>query len=295
MATLKNIRKRITSVKNTQKITRAMKMVAAARLRRAQMALLAARPYRNIIEANIGRLFSEEQKNAHPLLKSVEEPKKAQFLILTSDRGLCGGFNGNLLRQTEHFLSHEAAHFENKLAVVGKKGRDYYRSRKVDFDFLPLQNQDVFSFAQAQQMASQWTEKFKQGEFDRLYLVYNSFKSVISQIPTFQQIFPLAMDLDAKQTASDTEIQEKVRIPVKWEGKPEIILDQLLMRYVASYFYLAVLESQASELGARMSAMDNATSNASEMIGKLTLQYNRARQAAITTELMDIVNGAEAL
>lgn len=274
-------------------------MVAAARLRRAQMALLAARPYRNILESNIGRLFSDEQKKSHNLLKQIEEPKKVQLLVMTSDRGLCGGFNGNLLRQVEHFLTHEATSFEaTQLAVIGKKGRDYYRSRQIDYEYLQLENLEEFSFAQAQVMASEWMTKFKQGQFERLYLVYNTFKSAISQVPTFQQVFPLPMmgeDVGDSTAKNKDAEKEQIRIPVKWEGNPEEILDQLLTRYIASYFYLAVLESQASELGARMSAMDNATNNASDMIGKLTLQYNRARQAAITTELMDIVNGAEAL
>lgn len=286
MATLKTIRKRITSVKNTQKITRAMKMVAAAKLRRAQNALMAARPHNQILEATLSRLVFAADAWNHPLLKGREESKKAQILILTSDRGLCGGFNGNLLRFVDQFLRHEGKKFEEvALSTIGRKGRDYYRAKKISLHSAETWKEEGTDYAKATEMAGDWLKRFQEGEFDEFYLGYNSFKSAISQEPTLKRVFPLEIP----------PLEEENPAPVAWEVQPEEMVSRLIQRRVATLFYLAVLESQASELGARMSAMDNATSNASEMIDSLTLQYNRARQAAITLELMDIVNGAEAL
>lgn len=286
MATLKDIRKRITSVKNTQKITKAMKMVAAAKLRRAQQALMGSRPHADFLEASLSRLVRAADAEDLPLLQKREEIRKVHLLIFTSDRGLCGGFNGNLLRHMEHWRSHEGKEFpEIDITVIGKKGRDFYRAKKVELADTQTWEQETFSFSEAQAMAAQWQERYEAGEFDQLFLGYNHFKSAISQVPTLKTVLPVTLK----------ESDEELSAPVAWEGDPRTLLKQLVLRHLATEFYLAVLESQASELGARMSAMDNATNNASEMIGSLTLMYNRARQAAITTELMDIVNGAEAL
>jgi len=286
MATLKSIRKRILSVKSTQKITKAMKMVAAAKLRRAQQALMGARPHAQILEASLVRLVQAAEAWDHPLLKVPENPQKGNLLVITSDRGLCGGFNGNLLRRVDEFLRHEGKEIpEWKLSTLGRKGRDYYRAKRVPLESAESLSVEGFDFTQAHRMAKAWMERFQAGEFDCFYLAYNSFKSAISQVPTLRCVLPLELSTPVEEVAA----------PVAWQGDPQAIIHSLLHRYLTTLFFVAVLESQASELGARMSAMDNATNNASEMIGSLTLQYNRARQAAITTELMDIVNGAEAL
>lgn len=286
MANLKTIRKRITSVKNTQKITRAMKMVAAAKLRRAQNALMAARPFAEQLKDTLLRLVAAADAWDHPLLKKLESPQKASVLVLTSDRGLCGGFNSNLLRTVSNYITHELKDFaEVDLSTMGRKGRDYYKARKIELKMAESLDQDNFDFGRARDWAETWLKAWQDGEFEVFYLGYNSFQSAISQVPTLRQIFPLELQAEAGDIGP----------PVVWEGEPGPIIDGMIQRLIAQFFFLAVLESNASELGARMSAMENATNNANEMIGSLTLQYNRARQAAITTELMDIVNGAESL
>jgi F-type H+-transporting ATPase subunit gamma len=286
MATLKSIRKRITSVKNTQKITKAMKMVAAAKLRRAQQALVGAPPHAEILQGSLSRLVADAEAWDHPLIRSPEQKNKAHVLVFTSDRGLCGGFNGNLLRQVEQWLQHEGRVFpEVGLSNIGRKGRDFYKAKKRTLASVSTWAEHQASFVQATQWAQQWQEGYESGQFDVLYLAYNSFKSAISQVPVISQVFPIAV----------TPLGETHPAPVAWEGDPKTMIDQLIARQVATQFFRAILESQASELGARMSAMDNASNNADEMIKSLTLKYNRARQAAITLELMDIVNGKEAL
>jgi F-type H+-transporting ATPase subunit gamma len=286
MATLKVIRKRIVSVKNTQKITKAMKMVAAAKLRRAQSALMQARPHARLLKESVERLVSLADAWDHPLIQGADEPKKAGILVITSDRGLCGGFNSNLLRKVDYFLNHDGrVYSEIRLATIGRKGRDYYRAKRVEVTSVLASVAAGFNFAAAQKTAAEWGERFRNGEIDALFLAYNHFKSAISQEPTIQQIFPLPLKPVDLNTVP----------PVIWEGPPPLILGELLNRFAATLFFVPMLESEASELGARMSAMENATNNASDMIHSLTLQYNRARQAAITKELMDIVNGAEAL
>ncbi|HEX5032918.1 MAG TPA: ATP synthase F1 subunit gamma [bacterium] len=287
MATLKTIRKRITTTKNTQKITKAMKMVAAAKLRRAQSALNQARPHFQLLKEAIQRWLAQADAWDHPLLRAVENPKQAEILIMTSDRGLCGGFNGNLLRNVDHFSRHQGKAFEEfRISTMGRKGRDYYRAKNIPTKENLSSFEEGFSFARAEELAKTYVDRFLAGDFDTFFLAFNHFKSAISQEATIKQIFPLEITKE--------EVAEPGP-PIAWEGSQEAILAQALPRNVATLFYIAVLESQASELGARMSAMENATKNAKEMIFSLTLQYNRARQAAITTELMDIVNGAEAL
>jgi F-type H+-transporting ATPase subunit gamma len=286
MATLKTIRKRITSVKNTQKITKAMKMVAAAKLRRTQSALMQARPHARLLQESVTRLVGQADAWGHPLLMGELEPKKADILVMTSDRGLCGGFNSNLLRKVEQFLRHEGRAYEQiQLSTIGRKGRDYYRAKRRDLKDFKSLKAESFSFMVAEEMAQDCITRFLNKEFEVFYLAFNSFKSAISQEPTIRQILPIPLEF--------AEMGEGA--PVVWEGSSARFIDQLLPRYVATQFFLAVLESNASELGARMSAMENATNNAKDMIYALTLQYNRARQASITKELMDIVNGAEAL
>lgn len=265
-----------------------MKVVAAAKLRRAQAALNQARPHLQLLESAIRRWLVQAEAWDHPLFKVAETPKKAEILILTSDRGLCGGFNGNLLRRADHYSRHEGKAFEEfNISTMGRKGREYYRAKNIETKEALNSFEDNFSFAQADELAQTYVQRFLAGDFDTFFLAFNHFKSAISQEATIKRILPLEF--------SKEETEEPAGPPIVWEGSREAILASALPRYVATLFYIAVLESRASELGARMSAMENATSNAKEMIHSLTLQYNRARQAAITTELMDIVNGAEAL
>ncbi len=261
-------------------------MVAAAKLRRANNALNYARPHAKFLHDSLGRLLQEADAWNHPLIAKKDEPKKAEVWVMTSDRGLCGGFNGNVLRKVEDFLQHDGKLLEDiKLSTFGRKGRDYYKAKHKEVKESLRGLGEGFTFPQAMEMARGWIEKFLNGEWDILYLAYNSFKSAIVQVPVLVQLLPL--ELSPQEETQDS--------PLYWEGSPEKIINELLPRYLATQIFLAVLESQASELGSRMSAMENATNNARDMIFNLTLQYNRARQASITTELMDIVNGAEAL
>jgi F-type H+-transporting ATPase subunit gamma len=282
MPSLKDLRKRIASVRSTQQITKAMKMVAAARLRRAQEAAERARPY----AAKLTEMFTEVvaglSEDAHPLLARRAEAR-ADLIVLTSDRGLCGGYNANLLRQAEVFLRDHAEE-KTQLVLVGRKALDYFRRRGV----APLsEHAGVLGTPSAQvagKLADRVTARFAEGETDAVYLLYSRFQSAISQVPTIVRLLPV--DAPAEDTSPVEYIFEPPR--------PEL-LAALLPRYIQTRLLQALLESIASELGARMTAMDNATRNASEMIDRLTLSMNRARQAAITTELMEIVSGAEAL
>lgn len=290
MATLKDIRKRITSVKNTQKITKAMKMVAAAKLRRAQGALLQARPYGAHLRSLLTEISAYINPEKNHFLKQAPQGKAA-LLVFSSDRGLCGGFNSNLLRKVNTFLYHEAkSHEQVEIQVIGKKARDFFKARKIEVQ-KELQNVVTgFSFENALEVAHEILKQFSEGHFSNFYLAYNGFKSAISQEIRIRKILPLSMDDLSAPGLDHTGI-----FPIIFEPSSQELFDDLVPRYIASEIYLAHLESVASELGARMSAMENATSNAKEMINSLTLAYNRARQATITKELMDIVNGAESL
>lgn len=281
MATLKSIRKRISSVKSTQKITKAMKMVAAAKLRRAQQAVVHARPYANYLQQIMISMASSQE--SHPLFQESLQPTKACFLIYTSNRGLCGGFNSSLLRKVETFLKSLSHHYKQiDIQMIGKKGRDFYKSKKRSLkDVLLL---DALSFEEAKKMALPMIDGFLKGHYDEYYLGYNRFKSALSQEVTIEKLLPIKAV--AKQTTT---------VDYLFEPSKKDVLETIIPKYVATQIYRAHLESNASELGARMTAMGSATTNAGEMMDKLTLQYNRLRQAAITKELMDIVNGAEAI
>ena len=284
MATLSDIKKRIGTVKNTQKITKAMKMVAAAKLRRAQSAVIGSRPFSKKLKELVVDIASNSRDN--PLFTKRDEVKKVELLVFTSNKGLCGAFNSNLLRRTEAFIRDlDEKHIPYSLNVIGKKGRDYFKARDVKIDSENQEWATKFPFEDANQMVEEVSKRFIAGDFDEYYLVYNEFMSAIKIEPTFQKLFPLEIESQ----------DESYGIDYIYEPSKEELLESLLPRYLSTQVYKAHLESLASELGSRMSAMDNATNNAKDMIGKLTLQYNRARQSSITTELMDIVNGAEAL
>jgi F-type H+-transporting ATPase subunit gamma len=283
MPSLKDLRKRIGSVRSTQQITKAMKMVAAARLRRAQESAESARPYAAKLTEMFSAVVAGLSEEAHPLLARRDE-KRIDLIVLTSDRGLCGGFNANLIRQAEAF-TRDHGEQRLQLMLVGRKGLDHYRRRRVTpvFERTGVLNSPTTAVAGA--LAERVTTRFAEGETDAVYLIYSRFQSVIAQIPTIVRLLPVDAPADA-----DVPAVEYIFEP----PRPEL-LGRLLPRYVQTRLLQALLESIASEFGARMTAMDNATRNASEMIDRLTLSMNRARQAAITTELMEIVSGAEAL
>lgn len=287
MANLRAIRKRVSSVKSTQQITRAMKMVSAAKLRRAQDAINAARPYarkmREVVTAVAGRAGSD----AHPLL-TAREGKKLALLVVTSDRGLCGSFNSGLTRAVYRFLNeHRDEYEEITLFVVGRKGRDFFRRREIPIRKEYLGVLGAVSRQHAETVAGDLVGGFLDGEFDEVQIAFNEFRSAISQNVRFEQMFPIALESSGK-TAGD-------EVDYLYEPSREEILATLLPKYVQTTILRVLLESVAGEHGARMTAMDAATSNSADMIARLTLQMNRARQATITTELTEIVSGAEAL
>lgn len=299
MPSLKAIRKRIGSVKSTQKITRAMKMVAGARLARAQSRILAMRPYAVNLQQVLGAIVGGEADETgeaaplHPLL--VRRPaKRVLYIVLSSDRGLCGSFNAQVNKASER-LWREAEASGNKVSfyVIGRKARDYLkrRSAPVDHEFAGVW--DKLDVAQAREIAHQALAPFKRGEVDAIYLVYNLFKSAISQELMVDPLLPIAQPELERDLARDGAAG--ITRDYLFEPDRGALLDRLVPMYVEIAVLRALYESQASEFGARMSAMDSATKNAKDMIGKLTLQYNRARQAAITKELMEIIGGSEAL
>ncbi len=298
MPSLKSIRKRITSTKATQKITRAMKMVAGARLTRAQQRIVALRPYAqktSTVLNNVARVAilanpdEADSMSSHPLLARRKE-EKVLFLVLSSDRGLCGAFNTNINKaaQREWTAAKEAGK-QASFATIGKKVREYLarRGATIDHDFVKLY--DGLDLSKARQVVEWLVPRFRRGEYDAIYLVYNEFKSAIAQQLVVQPLLPLAV---AREGVSVKDVSAS---EVLFEPNQEALLDRLVPMYIEISLYRALLESQASEYGARMTAMDAATRNAKDMIGRLTLVYNRARQAAITKELMEIIGGAEAL
>ena len=289
MPSLRDIRNRIGSVKSTRQITKAMKMVAAAKLRRAQDAILRARPYAQLIEQTLSRVAARaaaDEAQAHPLL-AARPLRRAGLVVITSDRGLAGGFNSNICRFAQRFLTENSERFEQiLLATIGRKGRDYFRARKVEVrkDYTGV-HADL-KYAKAEEIAREYTERYLAGDVDAVFLAYNEFKSAISQKPVVFQLLPVVPTADAASAPA---------VDFKYEPSREVLLETLVPRHLATQVWRALLESAASEHGARMSAMESATKNAEEMIGMLTLQYNRARQAYVTKELMEIVSGAEAL
>jgi F-type H+-transporting ATPase subunit gamma len=282
MPSLKALRKRIATVRSTQQITKAMKMVAAAKLRRAQEAAERARPYAAKLTEMFAAVAAGTEPDAHPLLARRPE-RRVELLVLTSDRGLCGGYNSNLLRFAEGFVR-ERGTVEAAFAVVGRKGLEYYRrrSRRIVLQRVGILTEPPHVIAA--ELAAELVRRFTAEETDAVYLVYTRFRSAISQIPTAVPLLPVAAP------AGDAPPADYI-----FEPERPALLGRLLPRYVEALVTQALLEAIASEHGARMTAMDSATNNASDMIGRLTLSMNRARQATITKELMEIVSGAEAL
>ena len=282
MPSLKALRKRIATVRSTQQITRAMKMVAAAKLRRAQEAAERARPYAAKLTEMFAAVAAGVEPEAHPLLARRPE-QRIDLLVLTSDRGLCGGYNANLLRFAAGFVrQHGGA--ETAVVVVGRKGLEYYRRRSAR---VVAHRQGILTTAptaMAAELAGEVTRRFVAEETDAVYLVYTRFRSALSQLPSVAPVLPVAAP------STDAPVSDYI-----FEPKRPELLARLLPRYIEVLVTQALFEAIASEHGARMTAMENATRNAGEMIDRLTLSMNRARQATITKELMEIVSGAEAL
>jgi F-type H+-transporting ATPase subunit gamma len=306
---LKAIRKRISSVRSTQKITRAMKMVAGARLARAQQRILALRPYAvhtaqviaevtetyAEVEAGIDYDVMQLVEEEHPLLARRPE-QSSLLLVITSDRGLCGAFTANINRAAEKaWKQRKAAQKKVQVAVIGRKGRDFVRRRDVEVAHVFERVWDRLDLEQARMVARTVLRPFLSGEVDSIYLVYNEFKSAMSQRVVLEPLLPVQRAILSSTTAQERAEASAVSREFIFEPDRRALFERLVPMYVEISILRALYESMASELGARMTAMDAATKNASEMIDKLTLKYNRARQAAITTELMEIIGGADAL
>ena len=291
MASLDDLKKRITSVKSTQKITKAMKMVAAAKLKRAQENAEKGRPYSekmNNIILNLSNGISDKE-NAPKLLAGTGQDKVHLCVVLTSDRGLCGGFNSNIIKKAKAYFSKMVSEGKNfKIITVGSKGDDQLKRQYNDkiVERISFKDSKNVNFFDAEKVSKTIIESFQKNEFDVCIIFYNKFKNVITQIPQAQQIIPLK--------SSDTK-KEDEKDNYEFEPEEDEILGNLLPKNISTQIFKAMLENSASEQGSRMSAMDNATRNAGEMVDKLTIQYNRSRQAAITKELIEIISGAESL
>ena len=288
MATLRDIQRRIRSVQSTQKITRAMKLVAAAKLRRAQERIISARPYATKMAELLGNLVSGQGSEgaAHPLLEQREGPRR-QIVIITADKGLAGAFNSNIIRRSLEFVRSSNT-TELTLVVVGRKARDFYRRRQFTIKRDMIGFWDKLAYSHAQELADYFMAQYLEGEVDEVHLIYNEFRSVAVQRPVRVQLLPIP-----KTEAPSTETEAAV--DYIYEPSPEAILGDLLPRHVRMQVYRALMESLAGEYGARMTAMEAATKAAKDMINILSIQYNKARQEKITKELLDIVGGAEAL
>lgn len=287
MPNLRDIKRRIRSVKNTQQITKAMKLVAASKLRKAQQAILVARPYAIKIMHVLNHLAARCNLDLHPLLEN-REGNKVLYLVITSDKGLCGGFNGSVLRRAMREVEANRGK-DISFVIAGKKGKEFFRVRpqKILHEYLDWTRD--FDYMKADEIADLLAGMFAEKTVDRVFVVYNEFKSVMQQDVVVEQLLPVVPE--------EMEVGREVGHVVDYIYEPdeETIMEDLVKRYMTVQVYRAFLESSASEHGARMTAMDSATRNAGDMIGGLSLTYNKARQAYITKELIEIVNGAEAL
>src|SRR3954468_1528195 len=297
MPSLIDLRRRVRAVKNTQQITKAMKMVAASKLRRAQERMSAARPYATQLQRVLGSVASRVDSSIHPLLASREigPDSRTLVIVVSGDKGLCGSFNTNLIKAAGAFILESAQ--KCALGLVGRKGRVYFGRRGFDVAFEEVGIFQKLSYADAQRIAQTAVDVFIKGEVDRVVLVYNEFKSVISQRTVVQQLLPIASaEVDSAAASSKAEAATHLaQIDYLYEPSPQEIFNQLLPRYVEVQVYRALLESNAAFFAAQMTAMDTATKNSAEMIGSLTLYMNKVRQAAITREIIEVVSGAQAL
>ena len=281
MPSLIDLRRRIRAVKNTQQITKAMKMVSAAKLRRAQDAMFAARPYARKMMEVLSSMAARAEATAHPLLEP-REGERILLVLVTADKGLCGGFNANIIRTAARFVT-DRKERGIELGLVGRKGRDALKRRGFKVRFERIGVFQALQYRTAREMAKELTDAFINGEFDEVFLVYNEFKSVIQQNVVVERLLPIAkLTFDPKEPALD----------YLYEPGPGQIFANLLPRHVEFQVWRALLESAAAEHGARMTAMDAATNNADDMIERLTLYMNKVRQAAITKEIIEVVSGA---
>ena len=290
MATLKDIQLRMNSIKNTMQITKAMKMVAASKMRKAEESITNSRPYSEKLSAIISNLSDGVDSSAHPLLMK-REGGKAVVLLISTDRGLCGGLNVNLCKQLNSFIPDQSNNFEVvELVTFGKKGTEYFKNRDGNIveSFRDLKDKEMADALQ--KTIRDLTEKYIAGEFNHLFLAYNRFNNVVSQTPLIKQVLPIE-----PPKTEDSESGSEAGTQFIFEPSSIGILDTILPQYVENQAFTALLDNNASEHAARMTAMDSATNNASDMLGKLQIQYNRARQAAITSELIEIISGAEAV
>ena len=282
MANIKEIKTRIESIRSTKQITNAMKMVAAANLRKAQDRILKARPYADHINAMLRSIKFKNATNAHPLITEAEEEGKAAFIVVTSDRGLCGAFNSQILKEALRYLKENP---ETEIICIGKKGNDYLKKRtdKIIKSYVNLFNEMDFSVSR--EVSEQIIELFLEQNYNKIDVLYNEFKSAIQQKIIIKQLLPIV----------PAETDEISSLDYLYEPDEDTIIDELGRKYINVDIWRIMLESSAAEQGARMTAMDSATDNAAELIETLTLTYNRARQAAITKEIIEIASGAEAI
>ncbi|NWF75989.1 MAG: ATP synthase F1 subunit gamma [Nitrospirae bacterium] len=291
MPTLRDIRKRLRAIQNTKKITAAMKMVAAAKLRKVQDRMLNFRPYATRMETVLSDLAKVAEREIHPLL-ALRPRKKVEVLVITSDKGLCGAFNANLLRYTAKYLDslrHEGV--ELSMNIVGRKARDYFRRRNVQMRKTWLGLSGKITYSDAQNIAKDLIENYVNETMDEVVVIYNEFKSLISQKVTTLKLLPIGTLEPEGEAAKESSVFGDYM----YEPSRQRIFETLLPKHIEIQIYRALLESSASEEAARMTAMENATKNCSEMIDKVTLLANKVRQASITKELMDVVGGVEAL
>jgi F-type H+-transporting ATPase subunit gamma len=279
-----DLRRRIRSVKNTQQITKAMKMVAAAKLRRAQERMMSARPYAAGLREVLASISRRVDVSKHPLLETRETESKVLLLVVTADRGLCGAFNTNVIRAAQNAIA-EKGWQQVELLPIGRKALDFYKRRSLPIRRQATQVYNALSLDTASGIAKALAEDFINGEFDAIYVIFNEFKSVIAQNVRLQRLLPLENNFAGEQG------QE---IEYIYSPEPEEILSELLPKHIEFQIFRVLLESAAAEQGARMAAMESATKNASDMIAHLTLTYNRIRQASITKEIIEIVSGAAA-
>ncbi len=300
MANLLDIRSRIKSVKNTQQITKAMKMLSAAKLKRAQDTVVSARPFANKMMQVLGELASHTDENFHHPLLDARGDERYLIVLVTADKGLAGAFNSNLIKAAQAFMrEHEGKQFV--MMPVGRKGRDFFRRRNVEFlqEYIGLTGKGRVDYSEAVDVAREVIKRFTEDEtLDKAFLIYNEFKSVLQQRVIIEQLLPVsraASGVDETAAASADPSRPVNLTDYIYEQPPAEIFSRLLPRLVETQIFRALLESVASEHGARMTAMDSATKNAGELIGTLTLNMNRVRQAAITNEIIEVVSGASAM
>lgn len=288
MATLRDIKLRIKGVKNTQQITKAMKMVAAARLRKAQENIINARPYAKKISLMLSHLATEEDRQNNPFV-AKREVKNVGVAVVTADRGLCGAFNTNLIKEASGYLKElEEQNINYSLFCVGKKGSDFFRKRDYDVSNFHTGIFSSLDYSWANQIADELISVYLNGTFEKIVIIFNEFKSIIQQKIVIDEFLPIPV-------IEESEVDESVEPSFIYEPDQKSIFEYLIPKHLKAQVWRILLESNAAELGARMTAMDNATTNAKEMIRSLNLTYNKERQAAITKEILEIVSGANAL